>query len=107
MLYVRVDIQGDVLCVTASTTIAAGSDGIGMDARPMETEASQFGAGSMAIGRKVLWTPTGVPTAGAEMDVSGAGPDDRDCTRKVAHVVRYLSVKGRHNARQRMQSGVC
>ena len=78
-----------------------------MDARSMETEASQFGAGSMAIGRKVLWTPTGALTAGAEMDVSDSGPNGRDCIRQVAQVVRYLSVKGRHNARQRMQSGVC
>ena len=87
--------------MTASTTIAAGSDGTGMDARPTETEAWQFGAGSMAIGRKVLWTPTGAPTAGAEMDDSDCGPNDRDCTRQMSHVVRYLSAKGRHSGSQR------
>ena len=93
--------------MTAGTTIAAGSHGIGGDAGPMGTVASHVGAGSMAIGSMALWTPTGVLTANAMTEASGSSPHDRDCTRHVAHVVRSLSVKGRHNARQRMQSGVC
>ena len=84
--HVRANIQ-DVLCVTASTTIAAGSDGIGGDARPMETTALEFGDGSEATGRLVIWTLTGAPTASADSAVSHSGPDDRDCTRQVSQVV--------------------
>ena len=36
----RADIQGVVYGVTAGTTIRAGANGIGGDARPMETMAS-------------------------------------------------------------------
>ncbi|KAK2154957.1 hypothetical protein NP493_2123g00002 [Ridgeia piscesae] len=74
---------------------------------PMVAEASKFGDGAVVIGSMVIWIPTRVPIASADTDVYGSGPDDRDCTRQVAHAVRYLSVKGRHNARQRIQSGVC
>ena len=63
--------------------------------------------GAVVIGSMVIWIPARVPIASADTDVSGCGPDDRVCTRQVAHAVRYLSVKGRHNARPRMQSGVC
>ena len=73
--------------MTASTTIAAGYDGIGGDARSMETMALEFGDGREAIGALVIWTPTGVPTASADSDVSDSGPDDRDSTRQVAQVV--------------------
>jgi len=73
--------------VTASTTIRAGSNGIGGDARPMETMALEFGDGSEVIGSLVNWTPTGVPTASADTDVSSSGPNDKDCTRQVAQVV--------------------
>ena len=94
MLHVRGYTCPRVLCVTASITIAAGSDGIGGDARPMGTEASHVGAGSEAIGSLVLWTPAGVPTASADTEDLSSGPDDRDRTRHVSHVVRYLSAKG-------------
>ena len=93
--------------MTAGTTIAAGSNGIGGDARPTGTEASKFGDGSEVIGSMVLWIPTGVPIASADSERSGSGRKNRGCTRQVSHVVCYLSVKGRHNARQRMQGGVC
>ena len=93
--------------MTAGTSVAAGSDGIGGDAGPMVAEASKFGDGAVVIGSMVIWIPARVPIASADTDVYGSGPDDRDCTRQVAHAVRYLSVKGRHNARHRMQSGVC
>ena len=53
-----------------------------------------------------IWNPAGVPTASADTDVSGAGPDDKDCIRQVAQVVRYLSAKGHHSASKRMQGGV-
>ena len=86
MLDVRGNIQGDVLCVTASTTIAARSGGFVGDAFPMETEAVEFGDGSKAVGSLVVLTPTMVPTASANTDVSGPSPNDRDCTRQVAQV---------------------
>ena len=73
----------------------------------MEPEALDVGAGSMAIGSLFLCTPTGVPIASANTDVSGAGPDDRDCIRQLVQVIRYLSAKGHHSAPQRMQDGVC
>ena len=108
LLHVRGNIIAGVIGVTAGTSIAAaGSDGTGGDARPMGGKASKSGDGPEVIGSMVIWRPTRVPIASADMDVSGSGPDIRDCTRQVAHVVRYLSVKGSHNARQRMQSGVC
>jgi hypothetical protein len=80
--------------VTAGTSVAAGSDGIGGDAGPMVAEASKFGDGAVVIGSMVIWIPARVPIASADTDVYGSGPDDRDCTRQVAHAVRYLSAKG-------------
>ena len=106
-MYDRGDFIAGVLRVTAGTSVAAGSDGIGGDAGPMVAEASKFGDGAVVIGSMVIWIPARVPIASADTDVSGCGPDDRVCTRQVAHAVRYLSVKGRHNARPRMQRGVC
>ena len=107
LLHVRGNIHRDVLCVTAGISIAAGSDGICGDVRSMETVVSKFGDGSEATGSMVIWNPTGVSSASADSDVSGSGPHGRDCTRQVSHVVRYFSAKDRHNAIQRMQSGIC
>ena len=47
-----------------------------------------------------------VPPANATTELSRSDPENRDCTRRVVHVVRYLSVKGRHSARQRMQANL-
>ena len=107
VLNVRGNIQGDVLCVTASTTLAAGSDGFGGDAWPMETKALQCGDGSEAVGSLVIWTPPLVPTPSANTERSGSSPNDRNCTRQVAQVVFCLSAKGHDSASQRMQGGVC
>ena len=65
----------------------------------MGGEASKFGDGPMVIGSMVIWRPVRVPIASADTDVSGSGLHIRDCTRQLAHVVRYLSVKGSHNTR--------
>jgi hypothetical protein len=73
--------------VTAGTTVSARSDGIGGDARPMVVKSSKFGDGSDVIGSIVFWNPTRVPTASADTERSGSGPNDRDCTRQVAKVV--------------------
>ena len=73
--------------MTAGTTVSARSDGIGGDARPMVVKASKFGDGSDVIGSMVFWNPTRVPTASADTERYGSGPNDRDCTRQVAKVV--------------------
>ena len=82
------------------------SDGIGGDARATGPEALRFGAIAITAGSGEKWTVTTVPTAIAIAGASGAGPGDRVCTRQVAPVVRYVSVKGRHNARRREQGDV-
>ena len=67
--------------MTAGTSVTAGFIGIGGDARHMGPKASKFGDGTEVIGTMVIWTPTRVPIASTDTDVSGAGPDDRDCIR--------------------------
>ena len=54
-MYDRGDIIAGVLRVTAGTSVAAGSDGIGGDAGPMVAEASKFGDGAVVIGSMVIW----------------------------------------------------
>ena len=68
----------------------------------METEAPKLGPGDgmtnsgTGLGQRV----TAVPTASATgTKTPNVGPDRRNCTRQVAHVVRYLSATGRQNAR--------
>ena len=68
----------------------------------METEASKVGSGDgmTAVGTGLGQRVPAVPTASASgTDMSSVGPDRRNCTRQVEHVVRDLSATDRHNAR--------
>ena len=67
----------------------------------METEAPRLGSGGLiTVGTGLGQRVTAVPSASATgSDMSNVGPDKRNCTRQVAHVVRYLSAADRHNAR--------
>ena len=82
--------------------MVAGPFGEGTDARPVETEAPRLGSGDgmtesgTGVGQRVAAVPTA--SAGGTKK-SNVGPDRRNCTRQVAHVVRYLSATDRHNAR--------
>ena len=54
---------------------------------------SLFGIG---LGQRVAAVPTASATG---TKTSNVGPNRSNCTRQVAHVVRYLSATDRHNAR--------
>ena len=68
----------------------------------MENKASKLGCGDgmtasgTGLGQRVAAVPS-ASAGGSER--SNVGPDRRNCTRQVAHVVRYLSATDRHNAR--------
>ena len=76
----------------------------------MENKAPKLGSGDgmtesgTGLGQRVAAVPTASATS---TKTSNVGPDRRNCTRQVAHVVRYLSATDRHNARRRVQDGVC
>ena len=72
------------------------------DARAVETEAPKLGSGDgmTAFGTGLGQRVPAVPSASAGCSAtSNVGPNRRNCTRQVAHVVRYLSATDRPNAR--------
>ena len=95
--------EANGLLVPATTGIGAPSIGQGLDARAVGTEAPKLGSGEgmTAVGTGLGQRVAAVPPAGATTcaNTSHAGPECRNCTRQVAHVVRYLSATYRHNAR--------
>ena len=72
------------------------------DARVMDTAAPRLGSGDgmtnsgTGLGQRVAAVATASAGGTAKSNV---GPNRRNCTRQVAHVVRYLSATDRHNAR--------
>ena len=90
--------------VSATTGMAAGPVGRVTDARAMENKAPRLGSidGMTAsgvgtgLGQRVAAVPSASATGTA---TSNVGPNRRNCTRQLAHVVRYLSATDRHNAR--------
>ena len=105
-MHLQANFALDVLYAGATTTEEDGPIGIGGDASATGPEALRFGAGAIAGGSGEKWTVTTVPTASAIMGASSAGAGGRVCTLQVAPVVRYVSAKGRHNARRREQGDV-
>ena len=100
----------DGVLVSATTGIVAGPSGGITDAWAVETEAQKLGPGDgmTASGIGLEQRVAAVPTASATgTATSCVRPIRRNCTRQVAHVVRYLSATDRHNARRRVQGGVC
>ena len=68
----------------------------------METEAPKLGSidGMTTVGIGLEQRVVAVPTASATgTATSNVGPDRSNCTRQVAHVVRYLSATDHHNAK--------
>ena len=88
--------------VSATTGMAAGPVGRITDARAMENKALRLGSidGMTNVGTGLGQRVAAVPSASASgTKTSNVGPNRRNCTRQVAHVVRYLSAMDRHNAR--------
>jgi len=70
----------------------------------VETEAPRLGAidgiTAIGVGTGQEQRVSAVPSASASgTKTSNVGPNRRNCTRQVAHVVRDLSATDRHNAR--------
>ena len=68
----------------------------------MGTAAPRLGSGDgmTESGTGLEQRVAAVPSASATgTNTSNVGPDRRNCARQVAHVVCYMSVTDRHNAR--------
>jgi len=94
--------------VRATTTTPARRTGPTTDVRATGKPAPKPGSRLVGFGDGLgqMVKPVAVANACMADMLNARQTTDRDCTRQVAHVVRHLSVKGRHNTRRRVQGGV-